>query len=34
MSTYTTPATTAVDIVLFGVVLALVSHHGGYWHVG
>jgi hypothetical protein len=23
-----------VDVVLFGVLLAVVSHHGGYWHVG
>jgi hypothetical protein len=23
-----------VDIVVFGVLLAVVSHHGGYWHVG
>jgi hypothetical protein len=23
-----------VDIALFGLLLALVSHHGGYWHVG
>ena len=23
-----------VDIALFGLLLAVVSHHGGYWHVG
>ena len=23
-----------VDIALFALLLALVSHHGGYWHVG
>jgi hypothetical protein len=23
-----------VDFALFGVLLAVVSHHGGYWHVG
>jgi Na+/proline symporter len=23
-----------VDVALFVLLLALVSHHGGYWHVG